>query len=125
MCLYGCRACPAPSPPSDPCMTNPTPTYASHCGQLKNVSGPFASCISQLDSTVSGTSTLLYNDCILDACMSNGLELCDSVRSLVDECANMGFQIDCDAWQTSTNCCKYHSAVSIRMGYRESNFTFY
>ena len=101
------RSCPAPPPSTDSCLTTPQADYATYCGVLKNATGPFGSCIAQLDTLVPGTSTVLYNDCILDACMSDGLELCSNVWSLVDECADLGFQIDCDLWQSATNCRKY------------------
>jgi len=106
-----CRSCTAPPAPTSPCLTSPPADYVDRCGQLKNETGPFASCITRFNNLLAGTSTQLYNDCILDACLSTGAAICNNVRSMVDACANIGIQVDCNAWQTSTNCREYHTAV--------------
>jgi len=110
MCSYICRSCDVVPPPL-PCDGNIPADYVNRCGQLNSASGPFGPCIAQLNAQSAGTSTTLYDNCILDACNSNGAGICNNVRSLVDRCANIGIQVDCNAWQTTTNCREYHTAV--------------
>lgn len=77
------------------------PEYVSRCGQISNAAGVFGQCISKIGSA---TATEYYTDCVVDACVTGGLTICNSVKGFADMCNNLGVEFNCGSWQAATGC---------------------
>jgi hypothetical protein len=60
-----------------------------------------AKCILVLSKEVANTH---YESCLLDACFSKGLSICDSIIAMTDVCSEAGVRMDCDFWQSIKGC---------------------
>ena len=95
------RSCPAPSQP-DVCDPIPS-SYLSLCGLINSSSNVFGNCILNIGLQEASFHT---QNCITDACLTNGSSLCSSIKTFVGLCIFRGSRISCDVWQTATNYCK-------------------
>ncbi|KAM6967506.1 IgGFc-binding protein [Aplochiton taeniatus] len=95
VCDNGCEGnnCPACPPAQRAVFEKPT-----HCGIVREPTGPFATCHSKLDPIP------YFNDCIFDVCIAKGDEkmLCDSVAAYALNCRMAG--VDIKNWRTSSFC---------------------
>jgi hypothetical protein len=102
-CKFIVRTCLSPLPP-DPCLPLPL-SYQQTCGLMTDTTSVFAACISTLGATSASDN---YDNCILDACYTNGDSICQSLQTFVAECAAHGVQIACSDWRTASNCGNHH-----------------
>lgn len=93
------RSCPAPPPPPENLCDATTPnfaTYVTTCGKLNDTAGVFGEYIAKLGVDVTG---VLAENCLIDACLTNGASLCLSIQAFMDECAENGIAIPCTKLQ--------------------------
>jgi len=89
--------CPAPPPPP-PCNST---QYSSRCSVINNSTGIFSSCISKLPP---GTADAYYEQCMLDACYTEGQSICSTVYVFNEECRSYGAQVSCSIWPPAVGC---------------------
>ena len=98
------RSCPAPITPP-PC--TPLASVLTQCGFLKNpLDGVFSRCIMAHGEAIAAE---LFEDCLIDACNTNGSSVCLTLQVVVDECNELGFPIGCSDWLNETGCGQWYA----------------